>query len=80
MLYVAEERDTTLLDVAFLAVENQTISFGRLHQVDEVYVMIFLVLAENHNVIGYCDDTRHTIQMLVHSVMEDILRYIQSEW
>ena len=78
-LSVPEERDTALLGMAFLAVEHQTLSVCLCHHIDEIFVMVFLVLPENHNAIGYGYNTCQAINMLIHPALEYVLGHIQSE-
>ncbi len=65
--------------MSFLAVEHQALSFCLFHQIDEISVMVFLILPENHDVIGYGYNTCQAIKVLIHPALEYILGHIQSE-
>ena len=70
-VYLFPKKETTLLDVAFLGIEYQALSFCLLHQVNELSVMVFLIL---HNVVGYRCHTCQTVNMLIHPALEYVLR------
>ena len=65
--------------MVFFAVEYQALSFCWLYQVDELSVMVFLILTENNNVVGYGYHACQIVKMLIHPALECLLRYVQSE-
>ena len=66
---VPKEGYANLLDVVFFAVEYQVLSFCWLYQVDELSVMVFLILTENNNVVGYGFHACQTVKMLIHPAL-----------
>ena len=65
--------------MAFLAVEHQALWFCLFNQIGEIYVMVFRILPEDHNVVVYGYITCQAIKMLIHPALEYVLGHIQSE-
>ena len=65
--------DLQCLDETFCSVENKSTFLGNLHEVVEISVMVFVILAVDNDVVGDPDGAWALTEDLIHALLECIL-------
>ena len=71
--------DLHCLDETFRSVENKSTFLGNLHEVVEISVMVFVILAVDNDIVGDPDGAWALTEDLIHALLECILWDVQSK-